>query len=178
VRALGREPVVIPPGIDLERFMPSPRPSERRVLYLGGNRFEKGYDLADGVAHTLAGPQLSEVRPEDVPHLISAHDIVLVPSRHEGFGLVAAEAIASGRWVVASNVGGLREVVIEGRNGFLVDGEEFQRAIDAVPDYDPDAVAETVQKFSLAEHQARMKELWTDLTARTPDRHSLNSRNA
>ena len=48
-------------------------------------------------------------------------DIVVVPSQWEGFGLCAAEAMAFGRPVVASNVDGLQEVVENGRSGLLVD---------------------------------------------------------
>jgi glycosyltransferase involved in cell wall biosynthesis len=47
-------------------------------------------------------------------------DVVAVPSRFEGFGLVAAEAMAAGRPVVASAVDGLEEVVENGVTGLLV----------------------------------------------------------
>ena len=45
---------------------------------------------------------------------------LIVPSRVEGFGLAALEAMACGKPVIAMNVGGLREIVIDGYNGFLV----------------------------------------------------------
>nr|WP_315233525.1 glycosyltransferase [uncultured Flavobacterium sp.] len=46
-------------------------------------------------------------------------DVVVVPSRFEGFGLSAAEAMAMGKPVVASNVFGLKEVVSDGKTGLL-----------------------------------------------------------
>ena len=46
-------------------------------------------------------------------------DVVVVPSRFEGFGLSAAEAMAMGKPVIASNVFGLKEVVIDGQTGLL-----------------------------------------------------------
>ncbi|RPF19790.1 glycosyltransferase [Myceligenerans xiligouense] len=53
-----------------------------------------------------------------------AADLVAVPSHNESFGLVAAEALASGAPVVAAAVGGLRTVVADGESGVLVHGHE------------------------------------------------------
>jgi len=50
-----------------------------------------------------------------------AADILLHPARHEGYGLVALESLAAGTPVVATNVGGLKDVIENGVNGFLVD---------------------------------------------------------
>lgn len=170
VRALGAEATVVPPGIELARFAPSPRPAERRVLYLGGDVPGKGSDVARRHADTLAGPGFREVPPADVPALIAAHDVVLVPSAGEGFGLVAAEAIASGRWVVAAAVGGLVEIVEDGVNGTLVRDGDFARALANVPDYDPFAVAATAGTFSVAAHRSGMAGAWDRVLA---GRHSL-----
>jgi glycosyltransferase involved in cell wall biosynthesis len=112
------------------------------------------------VADTLAGQRLREIDPEDVPQVIAQHDVVLMPSRREPFGLLAAEAIASGRWVVASNVDGLREIVRDGINGTLVDGDGFVEAVHKVPQYDPHDVAATAQRFSLQSHQHGMAAVW------------------
>lgn len=57
-----------------------------------------------------------------LPVFYRAADVLVVPSRSESFGLVAAEAQATGLPVVAANVGGLRYVVEDGVSGLLVDG--------------------------------------------------------
>ena len=48
-------------------------------------------------------------------------DVLLVPSRYEGFGLVVVEAMLAGIPVVATNVAGLAEVVTDEKTGLLVD---------------------------------------------------------
>jgi glycosyltransferase involved in cell wall biosynthesis len=71
----------------------------------------------------------------DVPELMAAMDVVAVPSLREVFGLVAVEAMALARPVVASAVGGLPEVVEDGVTGILI------------PPRDPSALAEAVTRL-------------------------------
>jgi glycosyltransferase involved in cell wall biosynthesis len=163
IRQLGGSPLLAPPGVDLRRFAPTPRPARRRVLYLGGRNRRKGYPVAVALADTLVGPWLRDVEPDEVPGLMAAHDVVLVPSIVEPFGLVAVEAIASGRWVVASAVGGLCDVVIDGMNGTLVTDGDFAGALAHVPDYDPHDVARTAKRFSLERWQATLAAIWNDV---------------
>lgn len=170
VRQLGGEALVAPPGVDLARFSVRPRPAERRVLYLGGRNRRKGYAIAEGLADTLVGPWLRDVDPAEVPALMQAHDVVLVPSVEEPFGIVAVEAIASGRWVVAAAVGGLPDIVIDGVNGTLVSDGDYDGALARIPDYDPFAIARTVDRFSVDRWQAALAEIWDELTGGGPGR--------
>jgi D-inositol-3-phosphate glycosyltransferase len=59
-------------------------------------------------------------------------DVVAVPSYNESFGLVALEAQACGRPVVATDVGGLRHVVRDGYSGLLVEGHDERTWADAL----------------------------------------------
>lgn len=63
-------------------------------------------------------------RRADVADLLHAADIAVLPSRHEGMGVAALEAMAAGRAVVASDVGGLGYAVVHGRTGLLVPAED------------------------------------------------------
>jgi glycosyltransferase involved in cell wall biosynthesis len=70
----------------------------------------------------------------DVPLVLDQHDIVLMPSRWEGQGIVAMEAMAAGRVVIASKVGGLATIVRDGENGFVAEPNvlDFVRALRLV----------------------------------------------
>ena len=57
---------------------------------------------------------------EEIPELLSLMDVFVMPSLQEGLGTAALEAMAAAKPVIASNVGGLSEAVVDGRTGFLV----------------------------------------------------------
>lgn len=59
--------------------------------------------------------------PAEVEKAYRTADALVVPSRWEGFGLVAVEAMRAGLAVIASRVGGLAEVVANGETGILVE---------------------------------------------------------
>lgn len=74
---------------------------------------------------------VDRVPHETLPLWMRAADVLAVPSLNEGFGLVAAEALACGRPVVATRSGGPEDIVVD-RTGRLV------------PTGDPDALAEAL----------------------------------
>jgi glycosyltransferase involved in cell wall biosynthesis len=59
-----------------------------------------------------------------LPDAYHGCDIFVLPSRHEPFGIVVLEAWCAGKPVVAASVGGLRNLIRDGDNGFLVPGAE------------------------------------------------------
>ncbi|HEY3332378.1 MAG TPA: glycosyltransferase family 4 protein [Capsulimonadaceae bacterium] len=64
--------------------------------------------------------------------VLAASDVIAVPSRSEGQGIVALEALAAGRAVVASNVGGLPEMIEQNVTGLLVDVGDPTKLADAI----------------------------------------------
>ncbi len=74
----------------------------------------------------------------EVPEILPQLDLFLLPSRYESFGLAALEAMACGVPVVASRVGGLPEVVLDGEGGFLCPPDDVdafaRRAIEILSD--------------------------------------------
>jgi glycosyltransferase involved in cell wall biosynthesis len=68
----------------------------------------------------------------DVPDLMVASDVVCLPSEAEALPMVIIEAMAVGRPVIATNVGGVSDVVLDGVTGIIVDldpGETLTRAL-------------------------------------------------
>lgn len=70
----------------------------------------------------------------DAPDLINALDIFVLPSLEEAFGLAAVEAMALKKPVVASNVGGIPEIVVSGETGILVEPSSinFKKALQSL----------------------------------------------
>lgn len=69
---------------------------------------------------------------DDIPEVLRAIDILVLPSLWEGFPVSVLEAMASGLPVVASDVGGVSEVVQNGRNGVLVRPADYRHLSTAL----------------------------------------------
>ncbi len=77
---------------------------------------------------------LGWLTPDAVPDLLQDATMLVAPSRAESFGLSALEAQAAGRPVIASRVGGLPEIVMDGETGWLVDSDDPEGLADAMQD--------------------------------------------
>ncbi len=64
------------------------------------------------------------VEPDQVPALINASTLVVMPSRQEGLPLVAVQAALMARPIVATRTGGLPEVVLDPHTGLLVEKDD------------------------------------------------------
>jgi glycosyltransferase involved in cell wall biosynthesis len=79
------------------------------------------HELSQQVAQCGLGRVVTLLGPlEDAATLLNALDVFVMPSLNEGMGVAALEATAAGLPVIASAVGGLAEVVDDGRTGILV----------------------------------------------------------
>lgn len=132
---------VIENGVDLDRFT-APHVGGGGVLAVGRCVPQKGFDvlaaaLPPGMRARIAGegpvetPGIERLGwTRDVAPLYAEADVVVIPSRWEGFGLVAVEAMAAGVPVIASAVDGLVDVV--GDAGILVPPEDVEALRDAL----------------------------------------------
>jgi glycosyltransferase involved in cell wall biosynthesis len=98
----------------------STAPRVRVVLCGAGREAETLERLAAPLGRTV----LFAGFRDDIGVCLAAADVVALPSRLEGLGVAALEAMAAGRALVASRVGGLAEVVVDGETGLLVPPED------------------------------------------------------
>jgi glycosyltransferase involved in cell wall biosynthesis len=152
------------------------------VKFAGGARYDnEGYlrfllrlvnELNVGSAATFLGDR------EDVPEILAALDVVLVPSWEEPFGRSMVEAMAMGVPVVATSVGGPPEVITNGDDGVLLAPRQ-PAAWAATVDHllaRPGLCATmghrarqtAVTRFSLAAHATRVTALYRMLVAAEP----------
>lgn len=69
----------------------------------------------------------------DIPRLLAGSDVLVHPTRTEGFGLALVEALAAGLPVVASNVDGIPEV-LQGSNSAMIDPDDRAALLQSVLD--------------------------------------------
>ena len=132
-RKLGADRVeVIPSGVDLPPGV-GEEADPPEVLYVGRLSPEKGVlelvEATRGLNLVVAGdgplrdqvPQAAGfVPPSELPAFYARAAVVVCPSHREGFGVACLEAMAHGRPVVASAVGGLLDLVVDGETGIHV----------------------------------------------------------
>jgi D-inositol-3-phosphate glycosyltransferase len=117
----------------------APHLRSRLVVPVVGGPSGSGLDHPESLAQLATGLGLDgvvrfvpPVAQRELARWCAAATLVAVPSYNESFGLVAAEAQASGTPVVAAAVGGLTTVVRDGHSGLLVDGHEPAAWADAL----------------------------------------------
>lgn len=152
---------VIPNPASERFFYPMPNISKKSkiLLFAGGTRdFRKGYDLLlevlgkmkeicqvivlgnHGICFSGANHQIKIVgnpwvKSEiEMNRMYNEATLTIVPSRQEAFGQVASESLMAGTPVASFSVGGLKDIVVNGFNGFTVDNldtTEMAEKIDA-----------------------------------------------
>jgi glycosyltransferase involved in cell wall biosynthesis len=108
---------------------------ESHLLVVGdGNQLTELKTLAQHLGISDAITWMGSLPWEEAMGCLRLMDVVAVPSRYEGFGLTAVEAMTCGRCVVASRVDGLAEVIQDGVNGVLVPVEDASAFAETLTD--------------------------------------------
>ena len=157
-----REVTVCPMPVSIVSSLEaSAAPAEGPVLGVGRLVYEKGFDVLIEALSMLqknrrpalvligSGPEresllaqanikgvdlrlLGSLAPKSVTEWYKKASLVVVPSRREGFGLVAAEAAAASRAVIGTRVGGIPEVVNDGVSGLIIEPDSVSELKEAL----------------------------------------------
>lgn len=162
----------------------------RRVLFVGRLDRQKGVDVLydamqrlsgkafavivgapvvadDGVAEQPANVHVAGwLGRDEINAYYAAAEVVVIPSRWEAFSLVAVEAMRAGCVVVATSVGGLRDVVADGTTGRLVAPEDAASLADCIDALDLDDIA-TMRRAARRRYELhfRIERVATELDA-------------
>lgn len=113
---------------------------------------------------------MGRVEPETLPGFYKTMDVLAMPSHWEGFGLTAAEAMASGVPVAGSDVPGLREVVGDAGILFPVDddaalADAIRRLLAEKEEYGRKSLERVFSLFALADRKAEWKKAYGEILA-------------
>ena len=192
----GREILAMAMPINIDRFPdPVEAPVDGPILAVGRLVKEKGFDILISAVALLEadkkfrilivgeGPErkalaeqaiklgveldlLGELSPGKLGEVYKSARFVVVPSRREGYGLVAAEAAASGRAVVGSRVGGIPDLLEDGVSGMLVEPGDVEQLSEALKMVDPNWGAAGLSKshsLGMEGHSSELQKLYKKL---------------
>ena len=129
----------LPSPIDTAKFasLPSVEKVPNQVAYLGRESYEKGIDVLKKSESQIKGKVVYclDRSWRDAMLIVKSSDVVVVPSRMESLPTIIKEAFFLKVPVVATNVGGIPELIKNNKTGFLV------------PSNDPHKLAESVNKL-------------------------------
>jgi len=137
---------VLPNGLDLNIFNPDKYPFKKNIftiLYVGGKIKYKGYEVFLKVLDILRkrsfkinfialGPGLLKVRYEEMPKYYARSSVLICPSLREGMPLSILEAMAMKIPVIATNIGGISEIVRNYVNGILIEPGNPYKLAEAI----------------------------------------------
>ena len=126
----------LPSPLDVERFsmISDTKKIEKQVAYVGRDSHEKGIDILQQAESQINGNVVycTDRSWEDAMSIIKSSSIVVVPSRMESLPTTVKEAFYLNVPVVASNVGGIPELITDNETGLLVPPENPSKLAQAV----------------------------------------------
>ncbi|MDL1898997.1 glycosyltransferase family 4 protein [Anaerolineae bacterium CFX7] len=108
---------------------------QARFIFVGADKNSMQQQLSELFARANVTENVKfvgHVAYDDIPAYYRSSTVCIVPSYYESFGNVALEAMACGKPVVASNVGGLAEIIRNGQDGLLVPPKDARALANAI----------------------------------------------
>ena len=128
----------LPSPLDIQKFsnIPDVTKIENQVAYVGRDSYEKGIDILKQAESKINGHVIycTDRSWDDAMKIIKSSQVVIVPSRMESLPTTVKEAFYLNVPVVATNVGGIPELISDNNTGLLVPPENPEKIADAVND--------------------------------------------
>ena len=126
----------LPSPLDIQKFssIPDVTKIENQVVYVGRDSYEKGIDILKQAESKIDGNVVycTNRSWDDAMKIIKSSQVVVVPSRMESLPTTVKEAFFLNVPVVATNVGGIPELIKDNETGILVPSENPDKLADAV----------------------------------------------
>lgn len=134
--AMGYDFACLPTGIDPGMFEGLAGAQKRagQVAYVGRDSHEKGTDILRGIEHDIRGTvrYCTDLEWRDAMQVLAESCVMVLPSRMESLPTAVKEAFYLRIPVVATRVGGVPELVSDGKTGFLVEPDNTGRMTDII----------------------------------------------
>jgi len=128
----------LPSPLDIQKFsnISDVTKIENQVAYVGRDSYEKGVDILKQAESKINGHVIycTDRSWDDAMKIIKSSQVVVVPSRMESLPTTIKEAFYLNVPVVATNVGGIPELISDNDTGLLVPPENPEKIADAVND--------------------------------------------
>jgi glycosyltransferase involved in cell wall biosynthesis len=133
---LGYDLEYLPSAIDTSKFndLPQIRKIENQIAYVGRDSYEKGIDILRKIEPEINGKVVycTNLPWIEAMKTLSASVMLVVPSRMESLPTIIKEAFYLKIPVIATNVGGIPELISHNETGVLVDPENPKQLRDAI----------------------------------------------
>ena len=122
--------------LDTSKFEQIPDVSKiaNQVVYIGRESYEKGIDILRKIESKINGKTVfcTNVEWEDAMTILKSSSLLVIPSRMESIPQVIKEAFYLRIPVVATNVGGVPELIIDNVNGILIPPDDPEKLLEAI----------------------------------------------
>jgi len=104
------------------------------ICLLVGDGEERGNleNLSENLGVSDKVKFLGQIDSKEIPGYLAAADCFVLPSLEEGFGIVVLEAQAAGLPVIGTNIGGIKDIIKDGKTGLLVEPADPKELADAI----------------------------------------------
>jgi len=128
--------IYLPAPLDIEKFenIAELKKKKNQIVYIGRDSFEKGIDILKNIESKINGKVVycTKMPWKKTMEVLKSSSMLVVPSRMESLPQVIKEAFYLKIPVIATNVGGVSEIITDHETGILIPSENPSKMLDAI----------------------------------------------